>query len=211
MPSGRFVERAWRPLLACALLGMLGCASGPAPRDHYYRLEVEPPQSARKPPILDGTLEVGRFRADALTGERQILYRETEDATEVQRHPYHRWGDPPPNMLQVQMTSYLRAANAADRVVMPEVRVRPDFLLVGRIIRLERVLEGSAPRVVVVLELSITRAARGEIVVHETYRERRTATGTGTDEAVRAFDAAISAIFERFVAEIPDTPTRQPE
>jgi ABC-type uncharacterized transport system auxiliary subunit len=65
--------------------------------------------------------------------------------------------------------------------------------------------------VVVVLELSITRAARGEIVVHETYRERRTAEGSGTDEAVRAFDAAISAVFERFVAEIPATPTRQPE
>lgn len=211
MPPTRIAERAWQTLLACALLGMLGCASGPAPRDHYYRLEVEPPRSAQTTPILTGTLEVGRFRADSLTGERQLIYRGTEDATEIQRHLYHRWVDPPPSMLQVQMTSYLRAANAADRVIMPEVRVRPDFLLVGRIIRLERILEGSAPSVVAELELGITRAARGEIVIHETYREQRTADGTGTDEAVRAFDAAITAIFERFVADIPDTRTRQPE
>ena len=192
--------------LGCGLaLAAAGCVSGPAPKDHFYRLEVAAPGSGTGPPRLAGTLAVNRFRADALTNERQLLYRESDDATEVGRLAYDRWVDSPTVMLQGVITRYLRAAGVAQRVVTPAVRVRPDFLLTGRIVRLEWVL-GAAPRASVALELSITRLADGKLLVFESYREETKLGGAEVAQAIRGFDQALGAIFARFLADIPAAP-----
>ena len=177
------------------------CISGPAPKDHFYRLEVVAP-AALPAPRLAGTLAVNRFHADALTNERQLLYRESESATEVGRLAYQRWVDSPTIMVQGQIAAYLRAAGIASRVVTPAVRVRPDFLLTGRIERLEWVL-GSSPHVVLELELAITRPGDAKLLVHQTYREVAPVEARTANEAVQAFDRALAAIFGRFLADIP--------
>ncbi|UCE86985.1 MAG: membrane integrity-associated transporter subunit PqiC [Deltaproteobacteria bacterium] len=202
MPNRRLARPVHRRLLAAALLAALGCASGPAPRDHFYRLQVAPPSRAPAEPTLHGTLEISRFRADALTGERQLIFLESSDASEVRRHAYHRWVDPPSVMLQIQLAGYLRAAHAAELVILPEVRVRPDFLLAGRILRLEQILSEAASRVVVELELSMTRMAGGDVMVLRRYRESRALDSRDVAESVRAYGEATSAIFERFLAEV---------
>ena len=191
--AARVAPRAWRSLRICALcLVTAHCASGPAPKDHFYRLETQPPSRAREVARLPGTLEVGRFRSDAVTGERQLVYRETQTATEIQRHAYHRWVDAPPLMFQVETAAFLRAAGAAERVITPEVRVRPDYLLSGRIVRLERILEDSPPLAVLELELNITRASGAELVLQRSYREERQVDGSGVADAVRAYNAALT-------------------
>ena len=54
-------------LLLAMLIGATGCLGGPAPRDHVYRLQVEPPHQVRNAPAFPGTLEVGRVWGNALT------------------------------------------------------------------------------------------------------------------------------------------------
>ena len=56
---------------ALLLLVLWGCASGPAPADHHYRLDVAAPE-APAAKRLDGVLQVDRLRADALAGERDV-------------------------------------------------------------------------------------------------------------------------------------------
>ena len=193
-----------RLLPALVAVVTVGCASGPAPRDHYYRLEAAAPEALASPKLA-GTLEVGRLRVEAISQGRRMLYRDSSQSGEIGQHAYHHWVDPPNVMLQDQLVQTLRSANLAEDVVTPAVRVGSDYLVSGRIVRLERILGGSEPRVAVEIELVLTRQQGSELLLLETYREERVAPGSSVADAVTAYDQAISAIFERFLADIPSS------
>ena len=87
-------------LLLASLLLLTACAgSQPVPRDHFYRLLLDPPTRLAQPP-LPGTLEVGRFRADGLTADRPLIYTQSSAPQEVQVYHYHQWIEPPATLLQ---------------------------------------------------------------------------------------------------------------
>jgi len=70
-------------------------------------------------------------------------------------------------------------------------------------IRLERVRSGNEQRVAAEIELALLRQDTRKLLLLETYREERTASGSSVGESVTALEQAVSAIFERFVADIP--------
>jgi len=176
------------------------CASGPAPIDHYYQIDAGVPDAplARK---LGGNLQVDRFRTDALTGERQLLYKETADAPEIRQHPYQRWSDSPAILLQTELISFLSVAAAADSVMSTTARVKPDYVVSGRILDFERVLEPEV-RAVVEIQLAVTSAAGGEILINHSYREEQAAVDSSIAASVVAFSEAVHIIFERFLADL---------
>ncbi len=176
-----------------------GCAAGPAPPDHFYRLTVGNP-SSRAARSLPGTLHVDRMRSDAIGGERHILYRNSDEPSEIRRHSYHRWSDPPPILIQTALISYLRSARAADTVMPATARFPADFVLSGRIHHFEQVT-GPDPRVVVELDFSLVDSS-GEILIHEIYREEREVAGSEVYASVEALSAALHAIFDRFLADL---------
>jgi ABC-type uncharacterized transport system auxiliary subunit len=195
--------RTWNRLLPALLaLGTMSCASGPAPRDHYYRLEAAAP-SALASPKLAGTLEVERPRAETISQGRRMLYRDASGSGEIKQYAYHLWVDPPSLMLRDQLVAYLRAAGAAENVVTPAVGVEADYVVSGRLVQLESILGGGDPRVAVEIELALTRQKGHELLLLKTYREERVASGGSVPDAVAAYGQAITAIFERFVADIP--------
>ncbi|MFQ5415978.1 MAG: ABC-type transport auxiliary lipoprotein family protein [Myxococcota bacterium] len=179
----------------------LGCASGPAPRDHFYRLTLDAPES-RAAPILSGTLEVEHLRVEAVAQGRRILYRETGPVEEIAQHAYHQWANPPSVMLQDAMVEYFRAANVAETVVTPAVRIESDHLVSGRIVRLERLLGAERAEVVIELELILARSKGHRLRWIETYRAQQAASGKSVGDSVAAFEAAMEAILARFVADI---------
>jgi ABC-type uncharacterized transport system auxiliary subunit len=144
-----------RTLFIASVMAVGGCLSGPAPTDQFYQLELPDPQRQFDTPPLGGTLQVTRPWANALTGERPLLYRQDSESTQVHRYAYHRWVDSPTIMIQQEMTRYLRTSHLADQVVTPKFRVKVDYILSCQILKLERLLDGS-PRVVMELELGIS-------------------------------------------------------
>jgi len=192
------ILRLMPALLAAA---WLGCVSGPAPRDHYYRIEAATPPVLASPPIA-GTLEVDRLRVEAISQGRQILYRDASRPEEIKQHAYHHWADPPSVMLRDQLVRYLRSAGVAEKVVTPAVHVESDYLVFGRLVRMERILGAGEQRVAVEIEFGLTRQKGHELLLLETYREERVAPGAGVAESVTALEQAIGAIFERFVADL---------
>ena len=184
---------------AIALLA--GCAAGPAPENHFYRLQADAPETSLEKPVFPGTLEVDLFRSDALAGERLLLVRAEPDSPEIRRLPYHYWVDAPTRMVQIEVATYLRAAGAADRVIMPATRVEPDYVLRGRIVRLERVLGGPTPRARIELEISVVRVRGRALVLLVSYDEEVVAQDASIEATVVAFDRALTRILERFVAD----------
>ncbi len=200
--TNRIAENRIGLLLIGAVLSLtLGsCASGPAPIDHYYRIDAGVPDAplATK---LEGILQVDRLRTDALTGERQILYKKTAGASEILQHPYQRWADPPAILIQTELISFLSAAAAADTVMFATARVKPDYLVSGHIRKFERVLEPKV-RAVVEIQLIATSTVGGEILVNHSYREERAAANSTVAASAVAFSEAVHAIFEQFLADL---------
>jgi len=187
-----------------------GCLSiESAPPDHFYRLELAAPDLHFDAPVLPGTIQVVRPSADALTGERYLLYRETGQSMQVRHHPYHQWMDSPTLIIQQETARYLRASRLSDHVVTPEHRAKVDYLLSCRIAKFERVLDGT-PRVVMELEMGLTHMRNREPLLLQTYREEQPTRGKGVDASIEAYDQALAKILQRFIADASNIPlTRQ--
>jgi len=199
-------------LALAGLTGLTAClgSAPPVPRDHYYRIMVTPPKGAiasqtasiEDAPVLGwGILGQPQLEAEGLLRERPLLYSATGSATEMQQHDYHYWMDPPTRMLQLELVDYLRASGLARSVVTPEMRIKADFEVNGRIKRLERLLGGGPTRVVVELELSMVARADNELIVVGSYIAGANAADDGIESSVLAFNEVLGQVFERFLAD----------
>lgn len=185
-----------------ALVSALAACTAPTvPQDTYHRLRITAPANALASPPLTGTLEIERLAADGLFAGRPLVYSKTDRPQELQEYLYHFWTEPPPIMLRDELVDYLRAANIARTVVTPEMRVPVDYVLTGKIKRLERV-QGESPQAVVELELGVRGTGAGKLIMLDSYREEVRAAADTIGAAVDALGQGVSRIFARFVADL---------
>lgn len=184
-------------LLLSALAGCLGAAP-PIPRDHYYRVTVQPePNSGVRFP---GIISVAPIEADGLLRERPLLFSRS-GAREIQQHDYHYWTEAPPHMLQAQLVDYLRNSGAADAVITPDLRLPADYEVTGRIRRFERLLSRETTHVVAQLELAMTEVGSNRLIIVQSYGADIAAEDDSVEASVRALDSALAGIFTRFLAD----------
>ena len=142
-----------------------------------------------------------RLAGDGLVADRPIIYSVAATPSQLQEYNYHLWTEAPTVMLRDQLVAYLRSAKAATKVLTPEMRAIPDYVLGGKIRRLEQVI-GSPPRVVVELELAIRRSRDSRIVFLDTYRAEVNTTGDSIGAAVAAMSQALAQVYAKFVKDL---------
>jgi ABC-type uncharacterized transport system auxiliary subunit len=191
------MKRTLTRLSLGASLLLAACAQPELPQDHYYRLEVPTPQQGLQ--TLDGVLEVERFRADGLLSGRPIAY--SEGKGHLSEYHYHFWVEPPVDLLQEIMVDFLRASNIARHVVTPELRMEEDYLLTGKIKRLERILS-NGNKIAVELELGLKRTSDDHLLVLKTYYRELEQDTQGVGGAVRAMNAALNEIYQTFLNDV---------
>ncbi len=159
-----------------------------------------------KPPGADeqhlpGVVSVRPLEADGLLRERPLVFGAKGRPHEMRQHDYHYWTDPPPRMLQGQLVDYLRHSGLARVVVTPDLRIRPDFEVLGRIKRLERLLGGREPQVSVELELGLIGRAENRLLVLDSYTVDLPVDDTSIGSSILAVNQAVAEIFGRFLAD----------
>lgn len=205
------------PVFVFALLAFVlligGCATPPpVPSDVFYRLDVPAPDGPiATGPRFDLTLEIRPFDADGILGERALVYSEGDDGVLLQ-YSYHFWVEGPSQAVQRELAEHLRATGRFARVLTPRFRVRPDVEILGRIGRLEQVIEGEgAARVLVELEIGAERVTRdGGLLVLNTYRVDAPATDASPASAATAMRSALRGIFDRFTEDLAAALADQP-
>ena len=192
-----------RPLWALFLLvGLVAaCTQPPVPTDQFYRLQITAPPSERAQPILDGVLEVERLLADGITAGRPLVYSVSGNASQLREYNYHFWTEPPTVMLQGQLIKYLRSAGMAKTIVTPEMRVRANYILGGKIYRLEKIV-GTNPKVALEIELALREAQTEKLVHLSSYSVEMDAASDSVPAAVAALNDALAGIYAKFVGEL---------
>lgn len=193
-----------RALILGLVLLLGACFGGTAPSDNFYRLEVPAPAVLPSSP-LPGVVEVGRFAAEGLTGERALLYSYRDKPDQVLRYGYQLWVEPPPVLLQNQLVRVLRETHAAPTVVTADLRVPPEFLIEGRLRRFEQIA-GAPFSVVVEMDLGVVRLNGSALLLLQSYRAEKPMAGDQPADAVLAYQAAVSEIFGRFLADLAEKP-----
>ena len=173
------------------------CSEQKVPEDHYYRLQVTHPQQPAG--TLPGTVQVDRFSADGLTAGRPIVFTQSGNGHQLQEYHYHFWTEPPAILLRDQLIGYLRASGVGTHVVTPEMRVDVDYVVTGKIKRLEQVL-GATPMAEVAMEIGVRRVADGGLVYLESFHVQAPSSSEHPGDGVAAMNAALDDIFSRFVA-----------
>ncbi|HEY9078463.1 ABC-type transport auxiliary lipoprotein family protein [Magnetovibrio sp.] len=190
-------------VLALGLMaGVLGACAvpPPAPEDAFYRLSPRAAAPVASTPVLTGVVEVDRFAAAGSLANRPLLFSEPGSSA-VSEYHYHFWIEAPPILLQNALVSYLRSTEVAERVVTPEMRVRPDYTIRGRVMRLETV-KGESAIGIAEFELSLRRESDGELLVLGEYRAEVPSGPNGVKTDVTALEKAVDKAFQDFVADI---------
>ena len=189
------------PIIA-ACWGLTGClgSTETVPPDHYYRISVNQPDQPAPSVAFPGVLSIATFDGDGLVRGRPVLFATGGAKGTLRQHNYHYWVDSPSRLLQGQLATYLKNSALAQSVVTPEMRVRADYELVGKILRLERVLGAGPSRVAVELELSVVRLSDHALLSTNTYSSEINCVDDSVGAAIAAMNQAVGKIFNEFVA-----------
>lgn len=141
---------------AAALLSSCGAAR-PAT---YYSMDVPAGPSATGG-AHNASLLVGRFTAAHIYRDDRIIYRTS--ATQLGAYEYHRWAEPPTDMLEAMLIRLLRSSGKYTSVQGLRSNARGDYIVRGRLHNFEEV-SGSALAARVVLEVELYDLENGSVV-----------------------------------------------
>ena len=190
-------------LLVCFItLVLMGCQSAPpVPADKYYRLEaVSGEPSART--ILNETLFIEPVRADGLYAERAMLFAPGNEPRELQQYHYQYWIEPPRVLLQEHIRASFEAMAIAPHVTDIASGNGAGYLLNARILRLEKIIDGSKTRAVVSLHFALQRTKSSELILEHSYSAEVVMSDDTQHAYVLACEAGLKKIYASFAEDL---------
>jgi ABC-type uncharacterized transport system auxiliary subunit len=174
---------------------LMGCVSG-ARFPAYYTLHVPPTLDV---PIAGGTrssIAVREFHSPAYLRQGAIVYRTSPE--QVGFYQYHRWAVDPREFLTNAIIDRLRATGRFAEVRAYDGRSDVDFVLNGRLEKLEEVDYEGGVRVEVALSAEITDSRAGKTVwanaASETVEVNKRTVPAVVAEMSQAMDGAIQKL-----------------
>ena len=143
------------------LLTFLATCGGKIPPTFYYQLHLpDPPASGATP--SPATALIMPFKASEMLTQDRIVYRPSPE--EVGFYEYHRWAEDPRTTVTSSFHGQLRRRGTFSRVVGFDGRTQADYLIRGRIERLEEVDYGGEVTVRARLSLDLLELSTRETV-----------------------------------------------
>lgn len=166
-------------------LGVLaGC--GAARPNKFYQITVPPDTGQGSHPApFPVTLLVGPIKASNPYREDQIVY--TSEAQAMGTYQYHRWAEPPTEMIRDVLSRELRLSGRYRNVYSLGSNVRGDYLLCGQLYDF-REIEGNSIVVRVTLEFELRDTRTGTTVWTRYFSHDEPVNGKDISGVVAAMD-----------------------
>lgn len=187
------------PIAVCfalaALAMLMGCG-GAAKYPNYYTLHVPPPPDPPAQEDVRACLAVREFRSPTYLHQGAIVYKTSPE--QIGFYNYHRWAVDPREFVTNAVTERLRASGNFSQVKLYDGRSDIDYVLSGRLEKLEEIDYGGGVKVEVAISAQMTNLATGATVWTNEVSE----VGTVGQRDVPAVVAAMNATTERAIEKL---------
>jgi ABC-type uncharacterized transport system auxiliary subunit len=143
-----------------------GCAKARPLR--YYTLSIPPVAEKERQPI-PVTLVVGRLNAPHLLRDDRVVYGMSE--VELGIDEYHRWAEPPTQMIERLLVERLRRSGQYRSVQRVSSTARGDYILRGHLSALNEVDDPAGIKARFALQLELLNTKSGSVVWHDAYSQ----------------------------------------
>jgi ABC-type uncharacterized transport system auxiliary subunit len=140
------------------LIILVGCG-GAAKYPNYYTLHVQPPVDPPAPEGVHASLAVREFRSPTYLRQGAIVYKTSPE--QIGFYNYHRWAVDPREFLTNAVADHLRASGNFTQVKLYDGRSDIDYVLSGRLEKLEEIDYGGSVKVEVAISAQMTNLATG--------------------------------------------------
>ena len=171
-------------ILLVLITAALVSSCGAARPSKYYALDLPAVAPATGGPYPVALL-VGRFSAPHLYRDERVVYRTGE--VQIGTYEYHRWAEPPTDMLETMLVRSLRASGRYQTVQRLASNTRGDYILRGRLHRLEEVA-GPPMLARVTFELELYDQKTGTTVWTHYYSSDEPVNGKEVPDVVQAIN-----------------------
>jgi ABC-type uncharacterized transport system auxiliary subunit len=178
------MTKCWRILLLTGvvtsvfLTGCMGKIKYPA----YYKLNLAPPVDPPAKTAAPTSIAVREFRAPAYLREGPIVYLTSPE--EISFYEYHRWAVDPRQTITGAIVEYLRASGNFKLVKIYDGRDDVDYLLSGRLEKLNEVDYQGGVQVEVALSAQVTDLNSGNTVWVNSAAEKGKVEGRNVSSVV---------------------------
>ena len=181
-------------LMLALLPTLAGCGRVRYPR--YYTLNVPAPPDPPAPESVRTSIAVRQFQSPVYLRQGPIVYRSTPE--EIGFYEYHRWASDPRNIVTSAIVDHLRASGNFSAVSAYNGRPDNDYVLSGKLEKLEEVDYQSGVKVEVAMSAQIIRVATGATIWSNAVSEvgtvsQRTVPGV-VSQMNRTMDQAINKL-----------------
>lgn len=143
-----------------ALVILTGCGRVRYP--NYYTLNVPAPPDPPAPESAHATLAIREFRAPTYLRQGEIAYKTSPE--QIGFYAYHRWAVDPRDFVTNAIIERLRASGAFAHVRSYDGSRDIDYVLSGRLERLEELDYQGSVKVQVAISAQLTSIATGAII-----------------------------------------------
>jgi len=185
-------------IVAAIAAGLSGC--GAARPAHYYSLgdfAASPAANGASYPIV---LVVGRVTAPHLLNDDRIVYG--TGPVEMGAYEYHRWIDPPPEMLEEAIVEQLRSTGQYKSVLRFTSRARGDYLLRGELLSLNELDSGGRVVARCAFRVELFESKTGNFVWGHNYVHEETVGRKTVDDVVGGLQRDVRTCLDELVAHL---------
>jgi ABC-type uncharacterized transport system auxiliary subunit len=143
--------------LAVSIIAFVGCA-GKIRYPSYYTLHVPPPTDPPARPDVHASLAVREFRSPGYLRQGPLVYRAS--AEQIGFYDYHRWATDPRQFVTAAIADRLRASGNFADVTVYDGRSHADYIITGRLEKLEEVDYESGVKVKVKVKVEVALSAQ---------------------------------------------------
>ena len=178
---------------------LVGCGRVRYPQ--YYTLNLPAPPDPPPAENVHAALAVREFRAPAYLRQGAIVYKPSPE--QIGFYAYHRWAINPCEFVTSSVIERLRASGDFARVKSYDGRPDTDYVLSGRLEKLEEIDYQGGVKVEVAISAQITNLATGATVWNNAVSEVGDVNGRDVPAVVSEMNRTMERAIEKLLSPMP--------
>lgn len=199
------MKKQCAPVLIITLavsIAFVGCA-GKVKSPTYYTLLVPPAPAPPAGPDARTSVAVREFRAPGYLRQGPLVYRASPE--QIGFYDYHRWAADPRQFVTAAVAERLRSTGSLAEITVYDGRSHADYVISGRLEKLEEVDYGGGVKVEVALSAQMTNVRTGTTVWSSSASDIEDVSQRNVPAVVGEMSKAMNRAIEKLLSSFPNS------